>query len=220
MPRLESVEAVTFDVGGTLIEPSPSVGHVYAELAAEFGLRDLDPGQLNRQFAAAWKARRQFDYSRAAWREIVTQTFAGLSPVPPIAACFDAIYEGFGRAARWRIYPDVLPALERMQAMGLKLGVISNWDERLRPLLAELKLTRWFRAVVISHEVGEAKPEPQIFRRATEWLKVNGDRTLHVGDSWSEDVVGARDAGWRAVLLDRSAVEAGPGAIRSLADLE
>jgi putative hydrolase of the HAD superfamily len=220
MPRLESVEAVTFDVGGTLIEPSPSVGHVYAELAAEFGLRNLDPGRLNRQFAAAWKARRQFDYSRAAWSEIVTQTFAGLSPVPPNAACFDAIYEGFGRAARWRIYPDVLPALERMQAMGLKLGVISNWDERLRPLLAELKLTRWFRAVVISHEVGEAKPEPQIFRRATEWLKVNGDRTLHVGDSWSEDVVGARDAGWRAVLLDRSAVEAGPGAVRSLADLE
>src|SRR5262249_44700851 len=52
---LRSVRAITFDVGGTLIQPWPSVGHIYAEVAAHHGRRDISVEALNRQFAAAWK---------------------------------------------------------------------------------------------------------------------------------------------------------------------
>ena len=61
------IRAVTFDVGGTLIEVWPSVGHVYAEVAAWHGVEGPSAGMINRRFAAAWKAARQFKYSRAHW---------------------------------------------------------------------------------------------------------------------------------------------------------
>src|SRR5260221_5758478 len=68
------IQAVSFDVGGTLIEPWPSVGHVYAAVAEEAGFGCLDPAKLTAQFAAAWQAQRQFDYSRAAWADMVVRT--------------------------------------------------------------------------------------------------------------------------------------------------
>jgi phosphoglycolate phosphatase-like HAD superfamily hydrolase len=51
--RRKPIQAVTFDVGGTLIDPWPSVGHVYAAVAAEHGLTGVDPESLNVRFAAA-----------------------------------------------------------------------------------------------------------------------------------------------------------------------
>ena len=61
MTTSATMRAVCFDVGGTLIEPWPSVGHVYAEVAVQFGITDIAPDALNMQFAAAWKARCGFD---------------------------------------------------------------------------------------------------------------------------------------------------------------
>src|SRR5512133_1823564 len=63
----ECLQAITFDVGGTLLEPWPSVGHVYAEVAARHGLPGLAPEALNRQFHAAWRALPEFHYTRAEW---------------------------------------------------------------------------------------------------------------------------------------------------------
>ena len=89
------IRAVTFDVGGTLIEPWPSVGDVYASVAAEFGCQGISPSALNDNFAAAWRAKMQFDYSRGAWRELVDATFAGLIPEPPSRDFFEALYGRF-----------------------------------------------------------------------------------------------------------------------------
>lgn len=205
MVSWREIRAVTFDVGGTLIEPWPSVGHVYEEVAARFGIKGVAPEALNRRFAAAWKTRRDFDYSRAAWQEVVNQTFAGLWPEPPGRACFDAIYECFATAASWRLFDDVLPALAALKARGLRLAVISNWDERLRPLLRDLRLDIYFDAFAISHETGCTKPAPGIFLRAVAELDVPPACVLHIGDSATADVAGARTAGISATLLDRKA---------------
>ena len=63
------IRAVTFDAGGTLIEPWPSVGGVYAQVAAEFGL-SCDAETLNRGFGQAWRGRSDFNYTRAEWFEV------------------------------------------------------------------------------------------------------------------------------------------------------
>ena len=215
----ESIRAVTFDVGGTLVEPWPSVGHIYAEEAAKFGMAGLQPEALNRQFASVWKSRSDFDYSQAAWRELVNETFASLSPEPPGQHCFDAIYKRFARAPAWRVFEDVLPTLEALQVLGFKLGIISNWDERLHPLLGELGLCDRFDAIVVSHDTGHAKPAPEIFHRASAQLGVAADFILHVGDNATEDVVGARGAGMQAVLLDRKLARCNEGTVASLAEL-
>ena len=133
-PVSPPIEAVTFDVGGTLLEVWPSVGHVYAEVAARNGVERLSATALNRLFAAAWRAATRFRHSRLGWARLVDATFRGLTDQPPSRSFFAELYARFASPDVWRIFPDVLPTLDALAARGLKLGVISNWDERLRPL--------------------------------------------------------------------------------------
>lgn len=213
------IRAVSFDAGGTLIEPWPSVGQVYADVGARFTEERLDAREINARFAAAWQARgSDFDYSRAAWAALVARTFMG-SPLGADPRFFHELYEHFALPAAWRIYDDVLPALRALGARGLKLAVVSNWDDRLRPLLERLGLRRHFDVIVVSGEVGVHKPEPGIFAHAARQLGVPCETILHVGDSESEDVQGARAAGWRAVRLRRQAPARPPDQIASLEDL-
>jgi len=72
------IQAVTLDVGGTLIEPWPSVGHVYSEVAARHGVKNLSPEMLSRNFAAAWRSRTNFRHTREDWADLVDQAFDGL----------------------------------------------------------------------------------------------------------------------------------------------
>lgn len=211
-----AIRAVSFDVGGTLIEPWPSVGHVYARVAGRFGITGIVPEQLNRQFAVAWKARREFDYSREAWRELVNHSFAGLWPEPPNAACFDAMYEAFATVEPWRVFDDVRPTLAAVRARGWKLAIVSNWDERLRPLLRKLDLCEYFDAIIISHEAGFTKPAREIFQRAAAALNLPPETILHIGDSRSEDFHGASAAGMKSLLLNRKAGPGGDGVVSSL----
>jgi putative hydrolase of the HAD superfamily len=205
-------------VGGTLIEPWPSVGHVYAAVAARHGFPDLPVTILNRQFAAAWKNLTQFNYTRSEWFNLVGRSFFGVIKAPLSEALFGDLYSHFGRAEAWRIFDDVIPALESLRSRDLKLGIISNWDERLRSLLHDLKLDHYFHAIVISCEVGACKPSPLIFRRAAQELNLPPSDILHVGDSPTTDAEGATAAGFRSVLICRKQTIKSPQ-LSSLLDL-
>jgi dihydrofolate synthase/folylpolyglutamate synthase len=213
------VRAVTFDVGGTLIEPWPSVGDVYGEVAGRHGVQ-ISPEVLNQRFAAAWKVKKNFSYKKSDWSDLVDETFAGLSAKRPSASFFLELYDQFAGAAAWRVYEDVRPCLERLRQNGIQLGIISNWDERLRPLLKALALDRYFDAIVVSVEEGSRKPAPEIFRAAANQLKVPPQAVLHVGDSRVEDFEGARSAGFQALLLTRELGAGNDGAIASLDELD
>lgn len=197
------IRAVTFDVGGTLIEPFPSVGAIYSEVAREFGL-ECCPDTLTRRFAEAWVARASFGYSTEEWFEIVEGSFRGSASVS--RELFQRIYERFSEASAWRLFPDVLPALEALRGRGIRLAVVSNWDERLEPLLERLSLLGYFEQVTVSARVGWHKPDPQIFRHALAGLKLDSDVVLHVGDSRREDIEGATQAGLRALRISRRGV--------------
>ena len=217
MPVEFAIRAVTFDVGGTLIQPWPSVGHIYAEVASQNGLQ-ISPELLNRQFAKAWRGFKGFNHTKADWGRMVDLTFQDLSPTLPSLTFFDQLYSRFTVPEVWRIFPDVHPALEMLRSRGLKLAVLSNWDERLRPLLHSLEFDRYFEEIVISCEVGEAKPSAVIFSRTAEALRLSPGEILHVGDDPIADVGGARAAGFKTVLLDRAGVR-DSGRVRDLRDL-
>lgn len=210
------IEAITFDVGGTLLEPWPSVGEVYGKAALECGLGEFKPEVISENFFRTWTKRGHFDYSRPSWRKLVNQSFEGLCHVSD--ELFERIYQEFAKAGAWRVFEDVLPALAALKDGGLKLGVISNWDERLRPLLAEIDLERFFEVITVSSEVGAHKPEPEIFRAAAEALGVNPMRIVHVGDSDLEDISGAKLAGFEALKISRQRPGDARG-IRSLLEL-
>ena len=213
-----SIRAVTFDAGGTLIQPWPSVGHVYAEAARSHLGAAPDPELLNRQFRQAWKNKSAFDYSRPAWLELVKNSFTGVCSDPELF--FDRLYRRFGEPDTWQIYEDVFPALQGLRSLGLRLGVISNWDERLRPLLDRLGLAKFFEQIIVSMEAGVTKPAQQIFQKASERLNLQPKEVLHVGDSEVEDSIGPKAIGMPALLLRRGPSEtAKTGLLSSLGDL-
>ena len=219
MNRFQNIQAVTFDVGGTLIDPRPSVGHVYAEVAARHGLKNLSVEMLNRRFLAVWRAQPDLVQTKAAWAEIVDQVFLGLVERPPSQTFFSELYQRFSEPGAWHIYEDVLPALKTLGARGLRLGVISNWDDRLRPLLSRLGLANHFQTIVVSCEAGSAKPAPAIFQKAAGQLGMEGSVILHVGDSLEMDIQAAQSAGWSAVQIIRKGVGVGEWQVTSLLDL-
>lgn len=217
---LASVEAITFDVGGTLIECWPSVGHVYAEVAARHGYPQLPPELLNRRFGEAWKSLRDFRHTLKDWATLVDATFGQLVQPSPSATFFPELYTRFSDPDVWRVFEEVLPELETLRSRGVALGIVSNWDERLRPLLNRLKLDSYFDAIVVSCEAGSHKPSQAIFETACAALGSRPANTLHVGDSFEMDVAGARGAGLQARWLRREQSRASGAAITSLRALD
>jgi putative hydrolase of the HAD superfamily len=103
----------------------------------------------------------------------------------------------------WEEVPtDVLPALDRMRSLGLRLVVVSNVNGTLALLFDRLGLTKRIDLLIDSHREGLEKPDPRLFLRALERAGAEAHSTVHVGDIFHVDVVGARAAGIRAVLLD------------------
>lgn len=122
----------------------------------------------------------------------------------------------------WELVPDdVVPALAALRAQGLKLTVVSNANGRLRLLFDRLELTPHVDCLLDSCEEGVEKPDPRLFEIALERSGAKAETTVHVGDIYQVDVVGARAAGIRAVLLDAAGLysDADCPRVRSLPDL-
>lgn len=117
--------------------------------------------------------------------------------------------------------PDVLPALERFRARGLRLVVVSNANGTLRAHMERLGLTHRFDCILDSADEGVEKPDPRFFEIALARAGAARDSTVHVGDLYHVDVIGARNAGLRGVLLDEADLrpDADCPRVRSLAEL-
>ncbi len=208
------LRALFFDVGGTLVKPRPSVGAIYASVANRHGMTVTAEG-MERAFRESWATLKQpgLTVSRKDWwREVVFRTLGQENQT-----CFEELFEIFGHADAWQVFPEVEDTLREARSRGLHVGVISNWDERLRPLLDEMGLAHYFDSITISCEAGVEKPALEIFHAALRSAGVAANRAAHVGDSIEEDVGGAEAAGMSAVLLNRHEGE-GTG-LRDLRDL-
>lgn len=106
-------------------------------------------------------------------------------------------------------FDDVIPALTGLKNNGLILGLISNVDRDITPLLNEVELTALLQVLVTSLEVGFSKPRPEIFRAALARAGVQPSQAIYVGDQYQVDIVGAEKAGLKGILLDRGGYFAG-----------
>jgi putative hydrolase of the HAD superfamily len=194
------VRALFFDVGGTLLRPWPSVGAIYSSVANRHGIA-VTAENTECAFRESWAALRRPGptvSSKDWWREVVFRTLGQENQ-----ACFEELYETFAHADVWQIFPDVEETLREARSRDLHVGIISNWDERLRPLLEELGLARYFDSMTISCEVGAEKPDAAIFQSALRTAGVVANQAVHVGDSDEADVHGAEAVGMTGVLLNR-----------------
>ena len=127
-----------------------------------------------------------------------------------LEALFSGLYLHYAQPQAWSVFVDVLPTLEDL-ARDHRLLVLSNFDRRLHRILAGHDLLRFFAQVIISSEVGAAKPHARMFRAA---LAAGGSlpqETLHIGDDVRCDLAGAGNCGIHAFHVKRP--ENGLGAL-------
>src|SRR5204862_7029263 len=115
---------------------------------------------------------------------------------------FELAYEHFAEPNVWELYPEVVSVLQQLQPQ-FSLGVLSNFDGRLRFILHHLGIAPYFAHVFISSELGADKPDPEIFRRALKVMHLDANETLHVGDDPERDWKAAAAAGLLVFRLDR-----------------
>jgi len=222
---------VFFDAANTLLYPEPPVGELYARTARKYGV-NVNAADIQAQFRRSWEALQvkavgdpvrygigEAD-GRRWWHALVAETFRPLGMPHPFDVFFDELYRLFAEPDVWRVYPEVFEVLQALNARGLIMGVLSNWDIRLGPLLEGLRLMPYFDHVILSAVVGWEKPHRRIFESALERAGVPAGEVLHVGDNYQQDVVGAQQAGMYAVWLRRrGAQQADCPVISSLREL-
>jgi putative hydrolase of the HAD superfamily len=204
--------AVFFDAGETIVYPHPSFPELLAQILRMEG-HHVDPTTIRDKvhvvadiFTSAasegelWST--SPERSRAFWARVYRRLLGELG-VPFGNALATAIYAAFTDVANYRLFPDVVPTLDRLSGAGLKLGVVSNFEEWLERLLESLGVTRYFDVRVISGVEGVEKPDPKIFRLALQRMEVEPDEAVFVGDRVQFDVEPAVAVGMLGVLLDR-----------------
>jgi putative hydrolase of the HAD superfamily len=214
--RSPEVRLITFDVGGTLIHPFPSIGGVYAEVLTRRGF-PASPEATERAFEEAWEGaaarrvplvREGAGWSpvveRGYWRELLEMTVGRLGGSKPPAGAAEELFERFGHGETWRIYPDVAATLEGLALRGIPMAVVSNWDSRLPALLRELGIRHYFGPILVSALEGCEKPDPRLFHLAASRAGVPPREILHVGDRELEDLEGARRAGCLGLRIVRN----------------
>lgn len=204
------IEVVFFDAMGTLMYLPQSVGHHYGAVAARHGLRAGEQA-LDRAFRAAWKqmpARPgtktpRPDDDKGWWRDLVGRVFEIAAPGWTISAeCFEDIYAHFTRPGVWQLYPETAGVLAELKKKH-RLGVISNFDGRLRVILDQLGVLGMFEKVIISSEAGADKPSPHIFEHALAVMNVRPGNALHAGDDPVHDWAAGAAVGIRVYKLER-----------------
>jgi putative hydrolase of the HAD superfamily len=196
--------AVLFDAAETLFTTRGSVGEIYGSIARQYGSTapsDAIQAAFARQFRGAGPLSTR-DQKRW-WKDVVYRVFCEVGMVDNFEQFFDQVYERFRDSEGWVLFPETMEVLETLKQRGLKLGVISNFDDRAYSVMRSLNILQFFDAVTLSSETGYCKPDRQIFEAAVRKLGVAAPEVLMAGDSLHDDVEAAMRAGLSAVLIDR-----------------
>ncbi|KAI5055651.1 hypothetical protein GOP47_0029172 [Adiantum capillus-veneris] len=192
-------KALLVDAGGTLILPAKPIEETYAAYGVKYGVslttKDIKAG-FKRAFAETWAAHLRYEGDgKLFWRYAVAQA-TGCND----EQFFEELYQHYAKAAAWKLPVGAVTSLHRLRSSGVKLGVLSNFDTRLRPLLQELNVAEVFHSIIVSCEVGYEKPAPEIFKAALRELDVQANETVLLGDDPIADKEGAKAMGIDAWL--------------------
>jgi FMN hydrolase / 5-amino-6-(5-phospho-D-ribitylamino)uracil phosphatase len=202
--RVKKVVALSLDLDDTLWPFAPAVEN--AERALHRWLLQhvpatsavLDGPQTLK------KSRKEIEFKRpdllgdpgALRLESIREILAKAGGDPLLAkAAYDVFY---AQRQRVELFADVMPALKRLSRHYPIIAVTNGNSD-----LGAAGLRSFFRTTIAASKYGCAKPDALIFRAAAEFLGVEAERLLHVGDDWLLDVVGAKSAGLQAAWLRR-----------------
>jgi putative hydrolase of the HAD superfamily len=193
---------IFFDVGNTLLFPNRA--KMLAPIAS-----DHHP-TLERWQALERRTKKEFDQGmrrgrvdHGFWWIFHTYLLEELGEDTSIGhALVRKLVENTQQSDNWdQILPGTRDALDRI-GQNFRIAVISNADGKIERVLSRCGVAGCFESITDSGIVGVEKPRPEIFEAALNAMKARPDESLYVGDVYSVDYIGARNAGMQAVLFD------------------
>ncbi|MFI5384484.1 MAG: HAD-IA family hydrolase [Fimbriimonadales bacterium] len=223
-------KVVTFDCANTLVRVKWTPGGFALDCAREIGLvvGDEDRAVYERSLRARWAEYQEINRSRDAsqcdafWLRLTEDWLAAIGKPAGLSKQMNEAAPRllYGEASSmFELFEDVLPTIAELDARGIRVGIISNWDYTLHRVLDALEVRQRFEYVVASLEEGVEKPEARLFHLTLEKFGVAASEAVHVGDDPIDDFQGAQDVGMRAYLIDRRRPESRGAVLAQLTDL-
>lgn len=219
------LETVFLDAGGVLIFPnwvriSDALARQGVEVSAA-ALARAEP-HAKKRLDQGGTIRATNDEKRGWLYFNLILEQAGIIPNDATAAALAELHTYHQQSNLWEYMPDdVLPNLRRLRDLGLQLVVVSNANGTVEALAGRLGITECVECVLDSFVEKVEKPDPRFFEIALQRSGASRESTIHVGDLYEVDVVGARAAGIEPVLLDAAGLypDADCARVRTLAEL-
>jgi HAD superfamily hydrolase (TIGR01549 family) len=219
------IQTVFLDAGGVLVNPNwvraSEALAAHGVVVSAAALAAAEPAAKKRLDTGA-TIQATNDQQRGWTYFNLVLTEAGVTLSDATAAALADLHVYHQQHNLWETMPDdVMPSLASLRAAGFRLVVVSNANGTLHRMFARLGLTPAFDAVFDSYDEGIEKPDPRFFQRALERTGSAAETTIHVGDIYNVDVVGARAANVTPVLLDAGGLYENCDClrVRSLTDL-
>lgn len=205
------LQAVLFDVDFTLSRPGPELGpDAYRRVGDTHGL-SLDPARYEEARVAAFadlQMHPELVHDEEIWITFTEDIVRGMGgDADGARACAAEIVRRWEVHANFDLYDDAIPVLEALRSHGLRIGLISNGQRDLEEFARHHELD--VDVAVGSKSHGRTKPHASIFETALASLGAAAAGTVMVGDSYADDIEGARALGMRAILLDRDGLYPG-----------
>jgi HAD superfamily hydrolase (TIGR01549 family) len=216
---------IFLDAGGVLVCPNwdraaETLGR-HGVLVSATTLSAAEPA-VKRQLDVAHTVRATNDEQRGFLYFDLILKRAGIRPTAQSDAALAELKAFHDRENTWDAMPaDVIPSLRRLKDAGLRVVVVSNTSSTLRRAFSRLGIEPLVDLVIASDEEGVEKPDPRLFHIALARAGADPQTTIHCGDLYEIDIVGARAAGLPAVLLDSASVYEGVdcGRVASMTEL-
>ena len=205
------LRAVLLDVDFTLFRPGPELGpEGYQRAGARHGIA-LDPARYEDARLGAFEgfqAHPELVHDEDVWIRFTEDIVRGMGGTGDGArACAIDIVREWERHENFFLYDDALPALEALRAHGLRIGLVSNGQRDLDAFARHHGLD--VDVCMGSMRHGHVKPHRSIFEAALTSLDATPEEAAMVGDSYADDIEGARALGMRAILVDREGLHTG-----------
>lgn len=221
--RLKNIKSILFDLDGTLRQDKPEVFDVILVYLQEQGFEiDVPTNHSARRWEHYYwgmspelaEDKQKYPEDDLFWvnfarRYLMAFNFQQenahqLAPgmVRNISECY--------QPQDW-VPPDTRPTLHTLRESGFQLGLLSNRRTPCHKQLEELGLAEYFDLILVAGDVNYWKPDPRLFQEALDRLGSSPAHSIHIGDNYYTDVLGAQEAGLGAVLYDPRGIFPNPG---------